>query len=336
MKIVDPVNKPALNNYLIDHWDLNGVLKSKTFNINLSAIELPPPSDTTSEMNIGDKTKPACGNLHAVTGNKIVIMDKDGQNTVFTYTEDSFLDELIKKEYKKLGPNVLVSAGHFMPHKKSNFLNVNSNSLTSLVYGLKSLKLLRELNIEADLFITINDLTIGGEVIGTNTGSTMTIEERANYYTAFSLPLIYNKIINDYRISCNANFNLFVIGENKLAEKLKKDTKKLVKKGIMEKQNGGYTLAFDASYEREIAHGIKEAHSPNSVFISTEAGTSGRPKCVRACARLSAIPLELGYSGYLQFLPVCSRNAIEGFLIGRKLYNINTPFISIHNTFSCF
>lgn len=325
-----------LNNHLIDHWDLNSVPQSKCFNIEVDPYEPSGPADELYQKYINRDIKPVCGNVHAGTGSKRVITDINDGNSVITYTDDDFVETMIANVYKRLGSKVLVSAGHFMPHKNSSFLNVNSNSILSLVHGLNCLAQLRSLHVESDLLISINDLTIGTEGNDNRSEFTLTTNERADYYARFALPHIYDKLINDYRNTCKANFKVFVIGENKLAEKLNKDTKKLVKKGMLEKMDCGYALGFDSGNEREIAHGVNSDPDYASVFISTGAGISGRPKCVRACARLSAIPVELGYSGYVQFLPVCSRNAIEGYLIGRKLYNVNMPFISIHNTYSCF
>ena len=279
--------------------------------------------------------QPACGNLHAGQGRQRVVAGAADGDVVFEHSGDIELQEALGKALPRLGRRVLVSAGHYMPDKASSFLDVNEDSLAGLVDGLKCIQWLREQGIEADLIITINDVTIGDDKGGDDpaNAATLSCKERAEFYQTFVLPVNYVELIHEYRSRCN--FATYVVGENKLSERLTKSKGRLVGKGLLQPCEGGYALAFDAGRLLEIAHDGGDTVPESQVFMSAQSGVSGRPKCVRACAMLAAIPYQLGYTGFAQFLPVCARNALEGLLVGTRLFR-SVPYVSVHATQSCF
>ncbi|MGB3768844.1 MAG: hypothetical protein WA947_19995 [Phormidesmis sp.] len=285
--------------------------------------------------------QPVCGNKHASKGAKRVLSG----GVEHLYTEANELNEILESLIPSLGNRVLISAGHFMPLKE-NFCQVNHNSFQSLQDGLSMLKRLHGKGVDADLLITINDVTVSKSAEQQDDLPTLSQGQRQSYYEDFRLPEIYTAEIEKVMAELETDFKVIVIGENKLSEKLSKDVKKLRKQGLLTKSpdQNAYLLPFDVSPIVKLAHGdaeVAEFYDVDSpVFISNQKGLTGRPKCVRACARLAEIPYELNYTGYFQFLPVCSRNAIEGFLVGgeiyRRKYEQDMPYISVHNVRSCF
>ena len=298
-------------------------------------------NNTLFDMHQTGKISPVCGNKHASRGINRVL--SGGVEHAFTEADelDGILDSLIPS----LGNRILISAGHFMPLKE-NFEHVNQNSFKSLQHGLSLLKKLHDQSVHADLLITINDVTVNNLDEQQEDLPTLSKNQRQSYYEHFRLPSIYEVEIEKVKAALKTDFQVIVIGENKLAEKLSKDVKKLRAQGLLVKSpdKNAYLLPFDVAPIVRLAHGkaeIADFYDVNSpVLISNQQGLTGRPKCVRACARLAAIPYELNYTGFVQFLPVCSRNAIEGFLVGgeiyRRLYGKDMPYISVHNVLSCF
>lgn len=283
-------------------------------------------------MNTG---QPACGNRHAGQGRQRVVTSEPDGDMVYDYSRDLELKEILEKALPRLGRRILISAGHYMPDKASGFLDVNQHSLTSLAEGLKRVQQLGEQGIESDLIITINDVTVtdANESPDSAQAATLSCKERAQFYQRFVLPVNYVELIHEYRRRCR--FNTYVVGENKLSERLLKSKGRLVQKGLLQCCEGGYAVAFGLDRILEIAHTEEDTAPRSRVFISAQRGVSGRPKCVRACALLAALPNQLGYTGFIQFLPVCARNALEGFLIGTRLFQ-GVPYISVHATQSCF
>lgn len=276
----------------------------------------------------------ACGNLHAGKGNSRVIFN----GAELPANNDQNLLEITDAHLHLLKSKVLISAGHYMPYKRNQEL-VNSNSYKLLCNGIAMLKKTIEAGAAADLLITINDVTISGEDNNAADAPTMSSDERKAYYEHFKLPNAYLKAIMDLNAETGHSFSVYVIGENKLAERLNKMAGKLTQQGAFTQihKPNGYKLNFDSKELVELAH---NQYNADAFFISNEAGVPGKPKCVRACAKLAALPYEMNYTGFIQYLPVCSRNALEGFLIGNKIfsqqYGHSIPYISIHHTRSCF
>lgn len=279
--------------------------------------------------------QPACGNLHAGQGRQRVITSETDGDAVYDYSREIELKAILEKALPRLGPKILISAGHYMPEKTSGFLDVNQNSLASLAEGLKCIQQLSEQGADSDLIITINDVTVADadESTGPPNAATLNCNERAEFYQSFVLPTNYVELIYEYHRRCR--FKTYVVGENKLSERLLKSKGRLIEKGLLRGCEGGYALAFDVDRIHEIAHGEEDTAPSSRVFMSAQRGVSGRPKCVRACALLAALPHQLGYTGFVQFLPVCARNALEGFLIGTRLFQ-SVPYVSVHATQSCF
>lgn len=272
----------------------------------------------------------ACGNLHAGKGNSRVIFN----GSEILADNDSHLSEITDTHLPLLKARILIAAGHYMPNKKDP-ASVNSNSYQLFCNGVLMLKKTILAGAAADLLITINDVTINGE----NPHSpTMTSDERKSFYDNFRLPNAYLKEIVALQ-SEGYSCSVYVIGENKLAERLNKIAGKLTTQGAFTQMNKpkGYKLNFDSRELVELAH---NQYKSDTFFISNEAGIPGKPKCVRACTKLAALPYEMKYTGFIQYLPVCSRNALEGFLIGNRIfsqqYGHSIPYISIHHTRSCF
>lgn len=298
-------------------------------------------NNTLFDMHQTGQIRPVCGNKHASKGTKRVL--SGGVEHAFADADE--LDGLIDALIPALGNRILVSAGHFMPLKE-NFCQVNPNSFRSLQSGLNLVKKLHDRNLHADLLITINDVTVNNLDEQQEDLPTFSKNQRQSYYERFQLPSIYEVEIAKMKAELEADFKVIVIGENKLSEKLSKDVKKLRGQGLLVKSpdKNAYLLPFDVSPIVRLAHGnaaVEEFYDIDSpVLISNQKGLTGRPKCVRACARLAAIPYELNYTGFAQFLPICSRNAIEGFLVGdelyRRQYGRDMPYISVHDVLSCF
>ena len=275
----------------------------------------------------------ACGNYNAGKGPMRVIVNGDE----FLPEDEQGIFRITGVCFPFLGDRILVSAGHFMP-VKSNPELVNSNSLKLLGNGLDMVKRLIESGRQADLLITINDVTVLGQNDFYET-PTLKSDERKAYYEHFQLPALYRKKIIELKEELGDTFSVYVVGENKLAERLSKIAGKLTDLGALVHitNPSGYQLNFDAGKMVALAH---NTYAARSIFISNENGVSGRPKCVRACTKLAALPHEMKYSGFIQYLPVCSRNALEGYMIGSKIFSLKygkaIPYISIHNTRSCF
>lgn len=279
--------------------------------------------------------QPACGNLHAGQGRQRVVAGEPDGDMAFEYPGDIEWQEALGRALPRLGRRILVSAGHYMPDKASGFLDVNRDSLASLAEGLKCIQRLRAQGTEADLIITINDVTIGDRNDGSDQTNPATLsgQERAEFYERFVLPGNYVGALREYRRRCN--FEVYVVGENKLSERLTKSKGRLVGNQALQPCEGGYALAFDAGRLLEVAHDGEDTVPRSRVFISAQNGVTGRPKCVRACTLLAALPTQLGYTGFIQFLPVCARNALEGLMIGTRLFR-GVPYVSVHTTQSCF
>lgn len=210
--------------------------------------------------------QPACGNLHAGQGRQRVVASEASAQIVSDCSRHIDFREALEKILPSLGRRVLVSAGHFMPDKASRFLEVNENSLAALAEGLKCIRQLREQGIESDLIITINDVTIGDDSGGGDpaNAATLSCKERAEFYQGFVLPANYVELIQEYGRRCR--FDTFVVGENKLSERLTKSKGRLVAKGVLQPCEGGYALAFDASHLLEIAHDGSDTVPRSRVF----------------------------------------------------------------------
>lgn len=319
---------------LIEGWGPDDRPQIKHFVMPRSQARCRPHNNHLFEryMNTGQS---ACGNLHAGQGRQRVVASEPEGEVVHDYSREIELEGILEKALPYLGQRILISAGHYMPDKASGFLDVNENSLTSLDEGLKSIERLSGQGIETDLIITINDVSVSDtdENSDATINATLSCKERAEFYQKFVLPASYVELIHKYEGRCS--FRIYAVGENKLSERLLKSKSRLIQKGLLLSCEGGYALAFDVGRVLEIAHGKEDSAPRSQVFMSVQKGVSGRPKCVRACTQLAALPRQLGYTGFIQFLPVCARNALEGFLIGTRLFQ-GVPYVSVHATQSCF
>ena len=328
------MNNTLVNVGLIEGWSADDRPQIRHIALVTSQAGRRPYNNRLFEqyMNTG---QPACGNLHAGQGRQRVVTSEPDGDVVYGCSQDIEFAEILEKALPRLGRRILISAGHYMPDKTSSFLDVNPNSLASLAEGLKCIQQLSEQGIESDLLITINDVTVTDADPSADdaNAATLSCKERAEFYKRFVLPANYVELIREYHRRCR--FKTYVVGENKLSERLSKSKRRLIEKGLLQGCEGGYALAFDVGRVLDIAHEREDTAPRSRVFISVRRGVSGRPKCVRACALLAALPHQLGYTGFLQFLPVCARNALEGFLIGTRLFQ-SVPYISVHATQSCF
>ena len=328
------MNEDVITVGLIEGWNAEDRPQIKNIAMGCSQAGRRPPSRCMRERYL--KTgQPACGNLHAGQGRQRVVAGEPDGDVAYESSGDIQLQEALEKALPRLGRRILVSAGHYMPDKASGFLDVNQDSLAALAEGLKCIQQLREQGIESDLIITINDVTIGdgNDSSDQTNAATLSCKERAEFYQRFVLPGNYVELLREYRRRCN--FDIYAVGENKLSERLTKSKGRLVGRGLLQACEGGYALAFDASRLLEIAHDGANTAPRSRVFISAQNGVTGRPKCVRACTLLAALPSQLGYTGFVQFLPVCARNALEGLMVGTRLFR-GVPYVSVHTTQSCF
>ena len=328
------MNEGVVNVGLIEGWSADDLPQFKNIPMVRPQSGWRPHSRRMLERYL--KTgQPACGNLHAGQGRQRVVAGEIDGDLVYQYSGDAELQETLGKALPSLGRRILVSAGHYMPDKASSFSEVNEHSLASLAEGLKCIQQLREQGIVSDLIITINDVTIGDDNGSDDQSNPATLnsKERAEFYQRFVLPGNYVDLLHQYRRRCN--FDIYVVGENKLAERLTKSKGRLVRQGLLQPCEGGYAVTFDIGRLLEVAHDGGDTAPRSRVFISAQTGVSGRPKCVRACTLLAALPSQMGYTGFVQFLPVCARNALEGLMVGTKLFR-GVPYVSVHATQSCF
>ena len=328
------VNECIVNVGLIEGWSADDRPKIKNFAIVPSQAGWRPHSRRMLERYI-QTGLPACGNLHAGQGRQRVVAGEVDSGMLFEYSGHVELQGALREALPRLGRRILVSAGHYMPDKASGFLDVNENSLGALAEGLNCIQQLREQGFVSDLIITINDVTIGNDNDTDDQAdvATLTCQERAEFYQNFVLPANFVNLIHQYGRRCK--FDTYVVGENKLSERLTKLKGRLVRKGLLQPCEGGYSLAFDANHLLEIAHDGSNTTPRSRVFISAQNLVTGRPKCVRACTLLAALPSQLAYTGFVQFLPVCARNALEGLMVGTQLFG-GVPYVSFHATHSCF
>lgn len=317
---------------LIDGWKGD---KPKQRRVNCSIADVGNPlSISLLEYYRSENGKPACGNVHAGTGRQRVVLP----DAVEYIDERNTVDKVISANLDLVGERVLVSAGHYIPVRNAMH-TVNKNSYKSLCDGLELIREMFATGKKADLLITINDVTVNSNDEKRDDLPTMNCDQRAAYYDNFFLPDLYlielEKLKSDLQ-----DFNIYVVGENKLSGRLDNESRRLYKSGLLShpsEGNYGLPAFIKLNLILEIAHDSNEKEY--EIFIANQGKVTGRPKCVRACTKLAALPHELGYTGFIQYLPVCSRNALEGFLIGNEIYGkkygkmIN--FISVHNVYSC-
>ena len=328
------VNECIVNVGLIEGWSADDRPKIKNTAFVPSQAGWRPHSRRMLER-YRQTGQPACGNLHAGQGRQRIVAGEVDSGVLFEYSGQIELQGALTEALPRLGHRILVSAGHYMPDKASGFLEVNENSLEALAEGLNCIQQLREQGFVSDLIITINDVTLGSDNDSDDlaNAATLTSQERAEFYQNFVLPANYVDLIHEYGRRCK--FDTYVVGENKLSERLTKSKGRLVQKGLLKPCDGGYSLAFDTSHLLEIAHDGSNTVPSSRVFISAQNRVTGRPKCVRACAMLAALPYQLEYTGFVQFLPICARNALEGLMVGTQLFG-GVPYVSVHATHSCF
>lgn len=334
MTAVSPMNEGVVNVGLVEGWSADDQPQIRNLAMVRSQCGWRPHSEHMFER-YRKTGQPACGNLHAGQGRQRVVAGEVDGDVVHEYSDAIGLEEVLGKALPLLGRKILVSAGHYMPDKASSFFDVNQSSLDALAAGLNCIQGLRQRGIASDLIITINDVTIGdgNDSDDQVKGATLGCKERAEFYQRFVLPTNYVELLHEYRRRCD--FDIYVVGENKLSERLTKTKGRLVREGLLQPCEGGYALAFDAGRLLEVAHDGGDTKPSSRVFISAQTGVTGRPKCVRACTLLAALPPRLGYTGFVQFLPVCARNALEGLMIGTQLFR-GVPYVSVHATQSCF
>src|SRR6185437_9187176 len=145
---------------LIDRWDSNEVPRFIPVTFLRELAPFPTVFPAKLLPSYSGSQIPACGNRHAGQGNKRIIVDSGTEDISSAYQEDDHLDMLLTNELPRLGKKVLVSAGHFMPDKSSGFRRVNMRSSAALSEGLSWLRHLRNDGVEADLLITVNDVTV--------------------------------------------------------------------------------------------------------------------------------------------------------------------------------
>jgi len=211
------------------------------------------------------------------------------------------------------GEKVLVCAGHYAPLLSSPS-RVGGSPIASLHGGLDAILDLRDMGKEADLLILINDLHMGED----------SAEVRENYYRDFKLPYELSKsILNAYK---EQSFSTYVIGERKLANKLRGEIKR--------KRNVNLDLLVE---DKKGVHVKVDGKKVPLIVNERDSKTTYHHQCIGAIARLYALATtELGYDSLLLILPTCSKpRSTIGLEVGRQLYGLEKPAMIGFRGHSC-
>jgi len=215
-------------------------------------------------------------------------------------------DEVISNALCELGASVLISVGHYVPSAKHSHLAPN-NALDSIRKSRPILQKLVALNKRVALLVVVNDIKVSAE-------------DRRVIYDNYSLPISIYEEFRVLEVELGIELEIIVISEAKLAERLRREKKRLCGAGVLKvRDDGGYYVVGDES-------GTALFHHHN--------GDAAR--CIRAFARLPKLPTELGFSSFVQVMPRCgSQNSHLGYSLGRLLYG-DIPAILLYRTFRCW
>jgi len=251
-----------------------------------------------------------CYSAHAGMGTESlhVFPGKGGAATSYRLSAEHH-DEIMECEIASLPEPILIHTGHYIPNRMHP-THVPQNAIRSFEIAIEMAAKLYRLGKSFAFLVVINDITLSSE-------------ERSEIYGDFSLPKAYAEQLCAFEAERETSTMVILIGETKLAEKLNREKHRLVAAGkLVATGDGSYFVNGDAS--------------KTALFAS--AGSMA-PRCIRAFARLAALPRELGFSSFFQVLPKCgSVNAHLGYDLGRRLFADvpDVPALLLYRTHMCW
>lgn len=309
------VNKNFI--YLIDKIKTNKLIKlklipiEKEWNLDINKFKL---------NNVRNK----CNNKWALKGyHTITFNGKEFENIKTLNKESTDIELKIEKITKKLENKILIQAGHYIPDIK-NLSKIQKQPLNAFNYAITIANKIIKKGKKVDLLLFINDLHLGKGIEGE--------ENRKLFYDNFTLPKDIQKIILE-----NKNkFNLIVIGEKQLSNKLIKDTQNifLKNKKIIEEKIGVYKIY---KLDKEIIGVIKPKNIKKNEEINKIEINLSHIRCSAACIRVCHLAEEMGYKSYIQIFPTCAFGEVGfGTQISKKLYNTKINIFNIYKTMTCW
>ena len=236
----------------------------------------------------------------------VVIKHLNEKPLRYFYDQEVLLD-IFNKEKDILGDQVLVVAGHYMPMNEDLSL-IPSEPLKALQFGNEFINILKKSRKNVCLLICVNDIHLKDK-IKDDEGNTIIINQRKEFWDNFSLPVnLQENLLKDVPV--------LVVSENKLAERLNKKRKRLVREGRLIKKDDAYYIG-------------------NSKIIDHH-DSGAQARCVRGSIELMTIPEDLNCSGVVQIYPKCGINAEKGNRLYEKLYSNSMPRISFYTTNTCY
>jgi hypothetical protein len=224
-------------------------------------------------------------------------------------TQDSeTIDQAAEEFLEQMGERVLIQGGHYMP-ELSDLSFAPEQTVKAFEQALQLAEKAYQKGKEVDVLIFVNDLHMGqgGEI-------------RKQYFENYSLPTKMKELVQAYREKFD--FNLLVVGERKLSDKLQRDRRNRIRDKLV-KTNEGY--AVEVNEEQRLL-------VPNQ-----DINLGGHPKCLAAVTRLYALAEELGYDGFAQVYPTCGKSVAESaYDIAEVLYDTKLPVLNLYRTVTCF
>jgi hypothetical protein len=220
-----------------------------------------------------------CGNPWCATGEwRVTLNGKEAAE--FMPSENKFLRFDQNDEWlNRMGNRVLVQGGHFIPNLK------DASSPYWASYGLeialKVIEVAQSKGKRADLFILVNDLSMGTRS-----------DNRSEYWLDFKLPREMQEMIVACKERNRKDFRVLVAGESFLSNHVQKYVIPKLESGIRDQIN-------DIIVERN-----EEKRTDDDSRLS------GQKKCRAAIAQLLSIASRF-YDGMVQVYPVCGRGQGE-------------------------
>lgn len=238
--------------------------------------------------------------LHGEEFEELVNSDTTRDSETIDQTAEEFLDQI--------GERVLIQGGHYMP-ELGDLSFAPEQTVKALEQALKLAEKAYDKGKEVDVLIFVNDLHMGqgGEI-------------RRQYFENYSLPTRMRELVKEYRERCN--FNVYVVGERKLSDKLQRDRRSRIRDKLVETSEG---YAVDIEGDQRL------------LVPKQDINLGGHPKCLAAVTRLYALAEELGYDGFAQVYPTCGKAVAESaFDIAEVLYDTKLPVMNLYRTVTCF
>ena len=302
--------------YIIDK-----ILTEKLIKLRLVSIDKEWPLNLiTKSKDIRNK----CNNKWALKGyHTITFNGKEFEELKTLKKESKEIDLEIIKFTDNLEGKILIQAGHYIPDI-NDLSKIQKQPLDAFKYAIKLGNKFIEEGKKADLLLFINDLHLGKGKVGD--------ENRKLFYENFALP---NEIRN-IMLTNKHKFNLIVVGEKQLSNKLIKDIQNifLKSKKVFIEKIGKYKLY---KFNKETIGIIKPKNLKKEDEIKDIEDNSSHIRCSAACIRVSYLAEEMGYKSYIQIFPTCAYSEVEfGCKISKNLYRRKINILNIYKTMTCW